>query len=182
MRDIELIHKINSWDDNYLNELLERHLQKIYQACFRVCLNESNANDITQNVVLKIIKNLSKFQNKSEFSTWYYRIAYNESITFLKKNKINIEFDELENVIIDETTDFYDSDNKQKKQDINVAIDSLPLLDRNIILYFYFDNIKIKEIAEILQLNENTVKTRLKRAKDKLQSHLQIYEDINKTV
>jgi RNA polymerase sigma-70 factor (ECF subfamily) len=157
-------------------------LQKIFQACFRVCLNESNANDITQNVVLKIIKNLSKFQNKSEFSTWYYRIAYNESITFLKKNKINIEFDELENVIIDETTDFYDSDNKQQKQDINKAINSLPLLDRNIILYFYFDNIKIKEIAVILELNENTVKTRLKRAKNKLQSHLQIYEDINKTI
>lgn len=182
MSDIELIHKINSWDDSYLNELLERHLQKIFQACFRVCLNEANANDVTQNVVLKIIKNLSKFQNKSEFSTWYYRIAYNESITFLKKNKVNIEFDELENIIIDETTDFYDSDNKLQKQDINEAINSLPLLDRNIILYFYFDNIKIKEIAVILELNENTVKTRLKRAKVKLQSHLQIYEDINTTI
>jgi RNA polymerase sigma-70 factor (ECF subfamily) len=50
-------------------------------------LDENDTNDITQNVLLKIIKNLKKFNFDSEFKTWYYRIAYNESITFLKKKK-----------------------------------------------------------------------------------------------
>jgi RNA polymerase sigma-70 factor (ECF subfamily) len=87
-----------------------------------VCLDETQANDITQNVVLKIIKNIHKFEMKSEFSTWYYRIAYNESITFLNKIKHHVEYDEVENYLIDENTDFYNIDKQIEQKDINQSI------------------------------------------------------------
>lgn len=85
MQDIKLIKKYLSWDEKSLEVLLEKHLQNIFACCYRVCLDEDDANDVTQNVLIKIIKYISKFSFKSKFNTWYYRIAYNESITYLKK-------------------------------------------------------------------------------------------------
>lgn len=177
MNEQELIQKIKNWESQYLETLLENHLQKIYQACYRVCLDETNANDVTQNVVIKIIKNIWNFKQESNFSTWYYRIAYNESINFLNKQKTSIQIDEIENKIIDEDTDFYSLDKKEIKQDINQLINSLPVIDRNIILYFYFDELKIREISEIMNMNENSIKTKLSRIKKHLQPLLEKYEN-----
>lgn len=182
MSDKDLIVWIHRGNEDYLNILLEKHIDNIFKSCYRVCLDETQANDITQNVVIKIIKHLHKFEMKSEFSTWYYRIAYNESITFLKKQKHHIEYDEVENYLIDENTNFYNIDEKIQQKDINQSINSLSTLDRNIILFFYYDDKKITEIAEILDLNENRVKTRLSRAKKKLHSLLIKHENINKTI
>lgn len=173
MGDKKLIEQYLQWNQNSLQELLEKHLQKLYSACYRVCLNETDAQDIAQEVIIKIIKNLKKFQFQSDFSTWYFRIAYNESINFLKKKKIIFDID-------DETYEIASDENIEKEietrlsnEEITQQINSLPLIERNIILYFYYDNLKIKEISHILQLNENTVKTKLSRAKMKLKYKLE---------
>lgn len=180
MSDRELIKHIQNGSREYLDILLENHLQAIFNACFRVCLDEQVANDIAQEVIIKIIKNIDSFQNKSEFSTWYYRIAYNESIGYLKKQKWTIDIAEFENILTLEENSFYNSDQSQLSWDVTQAINSLPLIDRNIVLYFYYDELKISQIADILSMNENTIKTKLKRAKEFLKPQLQIYEDINK--
>ena len=180
MEDKKLIQNYLIWDEQSLEILLEKHLQSIFSACFRVCLDESDANDITQNVLIKIIKNLDKFNFNSEFKTWYYRIAYNESITFMKKIKWHTNIDEVQNIIISEDNTAKNIDNSILKDDISIEINKLPIIDRNIILYFYYDDLKIKEIAEILGKNENTIKTKLSRVKKKLKINLKKYENINK--
>ena len=179
MNDKKLIQNYLSWDEQSLERLLERHLQSIYASCFRVCLDETDANDITQNVLLKIIKNINRFNFESEFKTWYYRIAYNESITFLKKKKIYINIEEVENIIISKENTSQNIDNSILKEDISKEINKLPVIDRNIILYFYYDDLKIKEIAKILDKNENTIKTKISRIKKKLKINLEKYENIN---
>lgn len=179
MNDKKLIQNYLSWDEQSLEILLERNLQSIFASCFRVCLDETDANDITQNVLLKIIKNIAKFNFDSEFKTWYYRIAYNESITFLKKKKWNIDIDEVQNIVISKDNSAENIDNSILKDDITKEINKLSLLDRNIILYFYYDDLKIKEIAKILDKNENTIKTKLSRIKKKLKINLEKYENIN---
>jgi len=180
MDDKKLIQNYLSWDEESLEILLDKHLQSIFSSCYRVCLDETDANDITQNVLLKIIKNINKFNFNSEFKTWYYRISYNESITFMKKKKWYTDIEEVQNIITTEDNSSKDIDNSILKDDITIEINKLNLLDRNIILYFYYDDLKIKEISEILEINENTVKTRLSRTKKKLKINLEKYEDINK--
>ena len=179
MTDNDLIKKYLSWDNSSLEELLQKHLQGIFSACYRVCLDEENASDITQNVVIKIMKWLKNFAFQSEFKTWYYKIAYNESINFLKKNRENFYLDErietlpCENSVIEEIV----------KNDFAILvtneINKLPLLERNIVLYYYYDDLKIKEISDILWINENTIKTKLSRSKKFLKSKLEIYERNN---
>lgn len=180
MKDKKLIENYLSWDEQSLEILLEKHLQSIFSSCFRVCLDESDANDITQNVLLKIIKNIDKFSFNSEFKTWYYRIAYNESITFIKKKKWYVDIEEVQNIIVSKDNPSENIDNSILKDDISIEINKLSLIDRNIILYFYYDDLKIKEIAEILKINENTIKTKLSRTKKKLKINLKKYENIDK--
>ncbi len=179
MSDQKLIKKYLEGDEGALEELLRNNLQNIFWACFRVCLDESDAHDITQNVCLKIIKNLPKFQFKSEFKTWAYRISYNESITYIKKKRWYIEISEVENFIPDDTEYYHWLDTKKKTQDITNEINKLPLIDRNILLYYYYDELKIKEISKIMNINENSIKTRLSRAKKKLKPNLEQYENNN---
>ncbi len=178
MSELELINQyVNKQDKGALNELISKHLQKIYSTCFRVCKNEQDASDITQNVIIKIIKNIHKFKKESQFSTWAYRIAYNESIDYLKKNNryIQIDYEEsfLEHAI---ESDHKNSDKEKIKTDINTVLDKLKPIDKSIVLYFYYDKLKTREIAEILWENENTIKTRLKRAKVTLKNYLEHYE------
>jgi RNA polymerase sigma-70 factor, ECF subfamily len=161
-----------------LEQLLETHMQSIYGACYRVCLDSHHAQDITQNVVIKIIKNIGKFSQKSSFQTWYYRIAYNESINFLKKyKKSSGDLDEiLEHTLIVNDEVWQAVDTTLLKKELTDTINTLPLVERNIILYFYYDDLKIREIAEIMELNENTIKTKLSRSKKYLSTHLSHYE------
>lgn len=176
MTDEQLIHDYLNWNHESLNTLFERHLQKIFNACFRVCLDEQDSNDVTQLVLLKIIKNISKFKWNSSFSTWYFRIAYNESINFLKKKKWYDSIDELENIASLENLPKQTYESITSKE-VSTFINTLPTIERNIILYYYYDDLKIREIADIMDINENTVKTKMTKAKKVLSPQLKQYEN-----
>lgn len=176
MQDPELIAQYLSGKQEYLDILLEKHLQNIFWACMRVCLDEQDAHDVTQNVLVKIIKYLHKFKQDSSFSTWYYRIAYNESISYLKKQKWHSDIDDFHEIIPSDENILLKIDAQLLSKEVTQHINKLPLLDRNIILYYYYDDLKLREIAEIMDLNENTVKTRLSRAKKLLSTKLSHYE------
>ena len=177
MQDHDLIQHYLAGNNDSLEELLERHLQKIFGACFRVCLNEDDANDVTQNVLIKIIKNLSKFKKESSFSTWYFRIAYNESVNFLKKQKWHVDVDEIADFLPWENNTVEEIDEKLLSQEVTKEIHNLPLIERNIILYYYYEGLKLREIAQIMDMNENTLKTRLTKAKRLLSPKLSHYEN-----
>lgn len=161
--DITLVNQAQSWDKWALEELIRKNLQGIYSVCFRICQDEQDAHDITQNVCIKIINWLAKFKNESLFKTWIYRIAYNEALDHLRKQKYHEDITVIENTV--GTTDNLDIDEEYRNKVINWALKELPEIDRSLILFFYFDELRINQIAEITHLNENTIKTRLSRAK-----------------
>jgi len=177
-----LLREAISWDKIALEKLLSTHLQKIYAACYRVCLDEQDAHDITQNVLIKIIKHIQDFWERSSFSTWYYRIAYNESITYLKKQKWHTPLEDIEFSLESDEDIVNEIDSQILEEYVTREIHTLPLIERNIILYFYYDELKIKEIAEILNMNENTIKTKLSRAKKHLHSKFKDHENINPNI
>ena len=93
--DYILIDRFLTGDRASLEVLLEKYLQGIFAICFRICQDTDDANDITQDVCMKIMKYLQGFKRESELKTWIYRIAYNESLHFLRSKK---EYIDLENV------------------------------------------------------------------------------------
>lgn len=176
MEDEILIKKYLSWDEKSLDVLLRKHLQSIFSISYRICLDYDDASDICQNILIKIIKNLKNFQFKSQFKTWYFRIAYNETINYLKNKKININLEKIENYDLNKEKIDENLSKKELKKKLTDTINKLPLIERNILLYYYYDELKIKEISYIMQINENTIKTKLKRSKNFLHSNFEKYE------
>ena len=112
---------------------------------------------------MKILENINRFRSDSKFSTWLYRIVYNQSIGFIKReNRTNL----IDYSLITETSD--NNDQEDSIQDLYKAINKLEDTDRNIIMLFYLGEKSIKEIAQITGFSICNIKVILHRARKKL--------------
>lgn len=181
LSDKELIHEIIINNKAFLFSILyKRHYRNIYNQCKLLLKNNQEASDVTQNIVLKLYHYLSSFENKSSFSTWIYRITYNECIDHLrkvKKNKFNYSINDeqyyaFNELLYEKETDDEDNEGESLKElhlkQLNILIDSLNEKDQLVIQLKYLQRQSIKQIASLLNLSESAVKMRLKRAKEKL--------------
>ena len=173
MKDLEVIHKYLEYQASRCFDLLyERYSQKIYAKCISLLKNEAQARDATQEIFLKIFLNLSRFGEKSRFSTWVYSITYNYCIDHLRRKKKHLAIfsDEMENapdLPADEVSDKVLLEMEIGK--LKVVLENIPPGDKAVLLMKYQDGMSIKEIAEILDKTESAIKMKIKRAKAKAQ-------------
>ncbi len=160
----QIIKKAISGNSEALKILVDKYKDIAYNLALSIVKNKEDAKDITQDSFLKILENISRFRNDSKFSTWLYRIVYNQSIGFLKKeNHINT----VDYSLLIETSE--KNDNQEDKiQDLYKAINLLEDTDRNIIMLFYLAEKSIKEIAQITGFSIANIKVILHRARKKL--------------
>ena len=159
-----------------IHEIMDAYGQEILQLAFSYVKNKALAEDLTQDIFVKCYQSLHTYSGKSKLRTWLWRIAINHCKDYLKSwyNK---------NVIVTETESSYTGTKRetveqaviQKDEDnrLATAVMSLPINYREVIYLFYFEEITIKEISEVIDVNENTVKTRLRRAKELLKVQLE---------
>ncbi len=152
---------------------LEEYLLEKRNAHFRLAYsyvkNDEDAWDILQDAIVKALRAIHKHQYPEYINSWFYRILINACLDFLRKRKrfISIEETDLETAI-----DHY------QDLDLQQALDNLPTELKTIIILRYFEDQKIGDIAKMLDLNENTVKTKLYRSLKLLRMDLEetIYE------
>lgn len=127
-----------------------------YRLAYSYVKNTNDALDIVQESIFKALSSIALLKEPRYIKTWFYRIVVNTSLDFLRKQK--------KLVIVEEETlcslDWGDIDDYQDI-DLQAALDALPDNYRSIVILKYFEDLKIEEIAEILNENINTVKTRL---------------------
>lgn len=154
--------------DNYYKRI-NYFIKTIYPA------SRDNSVDITQEILIKIYKNIDKYDFRGSFSTWVYTIARNTCIDYQRKNRITIieTFKEPEHPlkITDQIME------KELKSLINNAIKKLDRKDQEIIYLFYFENMKYKEISKITSKPVGTLKFRMHSIKKKLKIYLEDYYD-----
>ena len=172
MKDLEVIRNYLDTQESLCFSLLyNRYSTKIYSKCISLLKDDALAHDATQEIFMKIFLNLSRFREKSKFSTWVYSITYNFCIDFLRrKKKITALFsDELENApeVVDDVPDAELLQMEVKK--LKVVLDEIPTGDKAILLMKYQEEMSIKEISSILEKSESAVKMKIKRAKAKAQ-------------
>ena len=173
MKDLEVIHSyLDTQASRCFNLLYERYAGKIYSKCLSMLKDEVLAQDATQEIFTKIFLNLSRFGEKSKFSTWVYSITYNFCIDFLrrKKKQKDIFSDDMEKA--PEPADDLSSDKALLEMEIGqlkAVLENIPAGDRAILLMKYQDGMSIKDIAEILDKTESAIKMKIKRAKAKAQ-------------
>jgi RNA polymerase sigma factor (sigma-70 family) len=160
----QIIKRAISGDSEALTILVDRYRDIAYNLALSIVKNKEDAKDITQESFLSVLENISRFRNTSKFSTWLYRIVYNQSIGFVKKANRTTTLDYS---VLVETSEKND-DQEDKIQDLYKAINLLEDTDRNIIMLFYLAEKSIKEIAQITGFSLANIKVILHRARKKL--------------
>ncbi|MEA1898393.1 MAG: sigma-70 family RNA polymerase sigma factor [Bacteroidota bacterium] len=177
---------MNREDDNYYveevlsgqtqayAELVGRHKEMVYTIAIGLLQIREEAEEVSQDAFLKAYQALSKFKKQAKFSTWLYRIVYNECISRLRKRKLNdISLDENRISISDSLIVEENNFNEEKKQRmLQEALMDLPKEDKAIILLYYFENLSIEEISVITALSKSNIKIRLFRIRNKLHERL----------
>ena len=168
--DEELVELyLESQNVAYFNLLYKRYSGKIFGKSLSLLKSESEAEDATQDIMMKILLNMSKFSGKSRFSTWIYSITYNYCIDFLRRKKKDPSVyvdDYLENLDVPEDVEdkFLLEMNVSR---LKIILDEIPTGDKTILLMKYQDEMSIKEISGILDKSESAIKMKIKRAKQK---------------
>lgn len=160
---------------NYAFNLIVRKYQKrLYWHIRRMVISHEDADDVLQEVLIKTWKNLSKFKNQSKLYIWLYRIATNETITFLnkKRKKFFISLNDVEKDLSSklESDVYYNGDEIQLK--LQKAILTLPEKQRLIFNMKYYDELKYEEISEILKTSVGGLKSSYHVATKKIENYL----------
>jgi RNA polymerase sigma-70 factor (ECF subfamily) len=144
----------------------------VYTVAIKVTGNREDAEEVTQDVFLSIHKNLKSFRFRSSFKTWIYRITTNKAINAYRKRSKErarkIPFDDETAAEEIETPGVSKLDEEHQKKLVSVMLESLPSEQRACVVLKDIEGLKYKEIALALKININTVRSRLKRAREKL--------------
>lgn len=148
--------------------LLSRYIRRLG------IVSNQDRQDVLQNIFIKAYRNIQSFDISLSFSTWIYRIAHNETMSFFRAKKVRPEghlIDDGEETLLKifDTNDFVEElDKKIDAKYIGLSIEKLEDTYRNIIILRYFEERDYREISDILKIPEGTVATLLHRAKKKL--------------
>ncbi|MFA9399033.1 MAG: sigma-70 family RNA polymerase sigma factor [Clostridiaceae bacterium] len=146
-------------------ELVGNKKNMLYKIAFMYVKNENEALDIVNETIYKAYSSIKKIKEPKYFVTYITRILINSSLDFIKKNKKIIYLDEIKDK--DEKNYFNDD-----KLDLYEAVDKLMGLEKTVIILKYFEDMKIKDIAETLKISESKVKNNLHKALNKLRCDL----------
>ena len=151
-------------NDDYISAV-KRNSQRLYMLALSFTKNHSDAEDIMQDVFLKLLKHNKSFNNEEHLDKWLTVVCVNES-----KNYIKSPF-RKNTVLLDEAKDLYTFDTVND-YDIFKSVISLPKKERTVIHLFYYEDLPVKEIAKMLKIKESAVKTRLSRGRKHLKEML----------
>ena len=170
--DTYYIQRIQAGDTACFACLLDKYSSPVHTLIFRVVRSREDAEELTQDVFMKVFKSLSSFKGDCGFSTWVYRIAYNTAISSVRKKKyefLAIEETTLTNISEEEVCEMLGrTDTSGQIQRLDTALELLPPDERALILLFYMKEKTVEELAAITGLTASNVKVKLHRIRKKL--------------
>ena len=188
---LELVRRAKAGDEAAFTQLVEMYSDRVYNLALRILRREDDAADILQETFIKVFEKIHTFDGRSDFFTWIYRIATNQSLMKLRKEKrkvlaeedIELQFDRPNQAEIQEwrakplnrilTEEFH--------QHLDEAVGALPEIYRSVFVLRDLEHLSIKESSRILGITETNVKVRLKRARmylrDKLAPYMTEYNE-----
>ncbi|SKC51557.1 RNA polymerase sigma factor [Ohtaekwangia koreensis] len=171
--DLPFIDRILAGEQNAYAELIGRHKSYAYTIAFKILQNRPEAEEAAQDSFIKAYQNLKTFNREARFSTWLYRIVFNTSISYKRKN--NKVFQSIENTVVVYTQEGEGLLEKtDKTKYLNLAMAKLNEADRTALSLFYLDEFSLDEIAAITGMQANTVKVRIHRARQRLADELKV--------
>lgn len=181
MTDKEIIQLFHLPDqaERAFNLILQKYQQRLYFMVRRMVVLHDDADDIMQNVLIKIWKNLSNFKEESQLYTWLYRIATNETFTFLdqkkKKGTVSFEISSQDDEVFDtaawlKADAYFDGDEIQRK--LEQSIQLLPDKQKMVFQLKYYEEMKYEDMSAILGTSVGALKASYFHAVKKIEENL----------
>jgi len=171
MTDESLIKALKNGEDLAFEALIDNYGDKLLRLCYLIIKDLSEAEDVVQEVFIQSYKSVKGFKENSSIYTWLYKIALNKCRTKLKKEKDHSPFDENIEIEYDDDVEYEALCNIERTR-IKDIVFSLAAPYREVIILFYYEELSLKEICTILDENENTVKSKLHRGRNKIKQKL----------
>ena len=178
-QDTLLVASIKNGEANAFAQLVAQYKDLVFTLAIRMLKHREEAEEVAQDVFVKVFKSLNNFKGDSKLSTWIYRVTYNCCLDQLKKTKKflkDVPIDEHNYNKIDAIDNALDGLIKEEKQQIiRNCVNKLPEDSSALVTLFYFDELSLDEISHITGIEANTVKVKLFRARKKLAKIMEHY-------
>ncbi len=172
---IERLHNPNTQQAAF-SDLVKEYSEVLYWQIRKIVISHDDANDVLQNTFIKVWTSIENFRGDSKLSTWLYRIAINEAITFLNKQRTanNVSIDDADTFLLSrlESDEYFDGDEAQLK--LQKAILLLPEKQRIVFNLKYFDEMKYEEMSEVLGTSVGALKASYHHAVKKIEEYLSV--------
>jgi len=181
--DIEIIDSFKKGNEHAFNILVNKYQKKIYWIVRKMVLDHDDANDITQDIFIKIHSSLKDFRGDSKFFTYIYKISVNFCLNHISKKKrtsnreIDIEDDTLDIKSTDMGTDEH-YDEKRKQKLLKEAIENLEGQQRAVFNMRFYDNLSYEEIAAMMNKSVGGMKANYFHAVKKIEAYIKSKKDI----
>ena len=184
MTDHEVIALILNGNPDKFRILVERYQTMVFRTCMGFLHNKDDADDLTQDIFIKVYQSLGSFKGESLFSTWIYRVSVNASLNRVRKNsgsQVLYRIDQFFNFTKEKEVPFQASESgnpesilidQEKSKWVQDALDSLPENQRTAIVLSKYDDLSQKEIAAVMNTTEGAVEALIQRAKANLRVKL----------
>ena len=186
VEEMELVKRARKGDLTAYDDIVRRYQERIYATIYHMTANHEDANDLAQDAFIKGFQALRSFKGGSSFYTWVYRIAVNKTINFLKqrKNRAHLSLDDLDFnaehdpdlvALISDKTPRREAGLAELQEKLNVAMQKLSEPHRLVVTLHDVQGLSHEEIAEIMDCNIGTVRSRLFYARQQMQAYLSDY-------
>jgi len=176
LEERELVEKLQdkAFKNEAFEELLNQYKERLYWHIRTMLKSHEDTDDVLQNVFIKIYKNIDKFKGNSKLYSWMYRIATNESITFLNKRakRLQISDEELQTKMINDLKSDVYFEGSEIQLKLQKAIAQLPDKQQQVFNMKYFQDLKYKEMSEILETSVGALKASYHHATKKIEEFL----------
>lgn len=172
------IDRVLQGDTNAFAHLINKYKDMVFTLAIKIVKSREDAEEVAQDSFLKAFEKLDSFRGQSKFSTWLYTIAYRNSLTKVRKKKL--ETTDIDSYVLDNHREDHDFPqleaikNGEQQKYVRRAIDNLGETDSLLITLFYLHDNSIEEIQEITDMSQSNVKVRLHRARKKLHTELSL--------
>jgi RNA polymerase sigma factor (sigma-70 family) len=154
--------------------IIKKYQEKLYWHIRRMVVDHDDANDVLQNMMIKVWKSLDNFREDSQLYTWLYRIGTNESLTFLeqRKKKATVSMTDVENSLANKVVADKDFDANRLEWKLQLAIQQLPDKQKAVFSLRYYDEMPYEEMSRVLETSEGALKASYHHAVKKIEEFI----------
>jgi RNA polymerase sigma factor (sigma-70 family) len=174
--DSELLHEFRNPDtrERAYTAIIKKYQEKLYWHIRRIVVDHDDTNDVLQNVFIRVWNGLENFREDSQLYTWLYRIATNECLTFLEKEKkrASVSLSDVESGLSEKVKADKDFDANKLEWKLQVAIQQLPEKQRIVFTLRYYDEMPYEEMSRVLETSEGALKASYHHAVKKIEDYI----------